>query len=233
MKTVRWLLLILLLASLPATAGSLEGQGTASAKAVLYFAGTHAIGTLDGTFELNGQLTLETETIPFSASGWVQGEGEGETDTLDVEAWATFAVRGATEDGRDLAVQGGLTLSGLSASSSSTSGSGTGTFFATVFIDGEQYYTQGDAKGSATGGFVPPEDPYSMELAGQGTFSLTGTLEIVPAESSDPEKSSPNAAEDEPSIASVLPWESDAWPEGLLAQLLHILTHDITVEESP
>jgi len=233
MKMVRWLLLMLLLASLPATAGSLEGQGTASANAVLYFAGTHATGTLDGTFELTGQLTIEDETIPFSASGWVQGEGEGETDTLDIDAWATFAVCGMTEDGRDLAVQGGMTLSGLSASSSGTSGSGTGTFFATIFLDGAQYYAQGDAEGSATGGFVPPEDPYSMELAGQGTFTLTGTLTPVPVEPNDTDESSPPAGEDEASIASVLPWESTAWPEELLARLLHILTHDVTLEESP
>lgn len=230
MKTSQCLLFLVMLICVPVAAGSLQADGSADATAVLYFAGTHATGTLEGTFTLTGQMTLEEEIVPFSACGWARGEGAGDTATLDAEAWATFAVQGTTEGGRLLSVQGGVTLTSLSAGSSDTSGSGTGTFFATVFFDGRQYHAEGSAQGSATGTFVPPEDPYSMELEGRGTFSLEGTLTLVPTDSDDTSET-PARAED--SVASALPWETDSWPEELLAQLLHILSNELQSDIAP
>jgi len=222
MKTARWIVCLLLLAAVPATAGTLEGRGTADATAVLYFAGTQVTGTLNGTFSLTGQLVLEDEPVPFTAAGWTTGEGEGDTATLDVNAWATFAVRGTTDDGRSLVVQGGLSLSSLTADATGTAGSGAGTFFATIFLDGQQYRAHGNAEGSASGGFVPPEDPYSMELKGQGSFTLTGTLALVPSGEEETASDSPSE-QTHASLAAALPWDEGAWPEALMAQLLQLL----------
>jgi len=235
MKTVRWLLFIVMLWSGAAFADSMSGQGTAIGNVVLWFSGTSATATFEGTFALTGQLTLADEVIPFSASGWAQGAGSGDTATLDVEAWAAFAASGSTESGDEIVVQGGLTLSGLSAEASGSSGSGTGDFFATVFIGDQRYYAQGSADGSATGVFVVPEDPLSMELAGDGLFNLSGEMTLVSPvaqgnDLSDPDNSDPES-QDNASVIELLPWDPATWPEELLAQLLDVLTR--IVESTP
>lgn len=225
MRAVQVMIAIALLWCGAALADSMEGHGTASGNVVLWFSGTNATATFEGSFALTGQLMLNEVGIPFSASGWARGAGSGDTATLDVEAWATFTATGWTESGEAIAVQGGLTLAGLSADTAGSSGSGTGDFFATVFMDGQQYYVQGSADGSAAGGFVMPEDPMSMELAGDGFFNLSGNMTVVSlvpqaegSAESDPETQATSA------VAELLPWDLETWPEELLAHLLEILT---------
>ena len=223
-----WILVIVMLWSGAVFADTMDGQGTAVGNAVLWFSGTSASATFEGTFALTGQLILADEVIPFSASGWARGAGSGDTATLDVEAWATFAASGSTESGDEIAVQGGLTLSSLSAGDSGSSGSGTGSFFATVFIGDQQYYVQGSAEGSATGDFVIPKDPLSMELAGDGVFNLSGEITPVPPaaqgeDSSDPDESVPES-QVSALVIELLPWDPGTWPEDLLVQLLDILS---------
>ena len=228
MKAVHWILVSVMLWSGAAFADTMDGQGTAVGNAVLWFSGTSVTATFEGTFVLTGQLILANAIIPFSASGWTRGAGSGDTATLDVEAWATFAASGSTDGGEKIAVQGGLTLSGLSAEVSGSSGSGTGDFFATVFIDDRQYFIQGSADVSAAGGFVVPKDPLSMELAGDGVFNLSGEMTLVSSAaqgevSSDPDESVPESQVSS-SVIELLPWDPDTWPEELLAQLLNILS---------
>lgn len=221
MKAVRVMLVIALVWCGAAAADSLEGQGVAAGNAVLWFSGTSATGTFDGTFALSGQLILADEIIPFSASGWARGAGSGDTASMDIDAWATFAAHGVTEAGEEIGVQGGLTLSGLTAGASGSSGSGTGDFVATIFLAGQQYTAQGSADGSATGDFVIPADPLSMELAGEGTFALSGELTLHVASTDE------TSASDGPIAASIigqLPWDPNTLSEEFYAQLLEILT---------
>jgi hypothetical protein len=227
MKTLCVMVAIAVLAGAIALADSMSGQGVASGNVVLWFSGTRATATFDGTFSLTGQLILGESSVPFSASGWASGAGEGDTATLDVEAWATFAASGSTQSGLNIAVQGGMTLSELAADSGGSSGSATGKFFATVFIDGQRYYVQGEAAGSASGAFVVPADPLSMELAGEGVFDLSGDLALVTAR--DGGETAGDASPDEPfssetTVLELLPWDPATWPEALLTQLLDILT---------
>lgn len=235
MKAVRVILAIAMLWCGAAYADSMEGQGTASGNAVLWFSGTSATATFEGTFTLAGQLLLADAVIPFSASGWARGSGSGDTATMDIEAWATFAATGSTEAGESISVQGGLTLSGLSADTSGSSGSGTGDFFATVFIGDQQYYVRGDATGSATGAFVIPADPLSMEMAGDGIFDLSGEMTLVSPmpqveDSTDADDSDTEPQEDSSVVVEFLPWDTDAWPEELLAELLDILTAIVEIQ---
>lgn len=218
MKAV-WILVIVMLWSGAAFADAMSGQGTAVGNAVVWFSGTGIIATLEGTLALAGQFILEESPLSFSVSGWVRGAGSGDTSTPNLEAWVTFAASGSTESGDEIVVQGGLTLSGLSADAVSSSGSGAGAFFVTVFIDDQQYYAQGSADGSASGTFVVPEDPMSMELAGDALFNLFGEMTLV---SSDPGASDPES-QDSSSVVELLPWDLETWPEELLAQLLDIL----------
>ena len=217
MKAIWIMMVIVVLGSSVAFADSLAGQGTAAGNAVLWFSGTKATGTFDGTFALTGQLMIADESIPFTASGWARGAGSGDTAILDIDAWATFAASGFTEDGREIAVQGGLTLSGLTTGSSDSSGSGTGDFMATIFFDGQHYTAKGTATGSARGDFVIPADPLSMELAGKGTFDLSGELTLDSQEDGVPAGSTNDSME-------VLPWTSESWPAELFAELLDILS---------
>jgi len=235
MRAVRTVLAIAILWCGVAYADSMEGRGTAVGNAVLWFSGTSATAAFEGTFSLSGQFMLADAIIPFSASGWARGAGSGDTATVDLDAWATFAAPGLTETGECISVQGGLTLSGLTADDAGSSGSGTGFFFATVFIGDRAYRVQGDAEGSASGAFVIPEDPYSMELAGAATFSLSGSMTLISAEaaSGDPGDEEGTEAQQQ-AVATVvenLPWDTTTWPEDLLAELLEILTNVVEIPE--
>jgi hypothetical protein len=243
MRVIRVVLAIAVLCCTTVVADSMDAKGTASGTVVLYFSGTSASGTFDSSFVLTGNLTLDEVVVGFSASGWARGSGSGDTATLDIDAQATFAATGSTDTGECISVQGGLTLGGLSAGAAGSSGSGIGDFFATVFIGERIYRVQGDAEGSASGDFVVPEDPYSMELAGDGAFDLSGNMTLV-SPAAAPEVATPadteNAGADEQADASlieILPWDASTWPETLLAELLDILTNVVDIpqldEESP
>ncbi|MCK4570827.1 hypothetical protein KAT84_02635 [Candidatus Bipolaricaulota bacterium] len=234
MRAIQVILAIAVLSCGAAYADSMEGQGTASGNVVLWFSGTSATATFEGTFALTGQLLLADAVIPFSASGWTRGSGGGDTATMDIEAWATFAATGLTEAGEQIVVQGGLTLSGLSADASGSSGEGTGAFFATIFIGAQQYHVQGDAAGSAAGAFVIPKDPLSMEMTGDGIFDLSGEMTLVspmPQVEDSPSADNPDSERPEDSsVAELLPWDTDTWPEELLAELLDILTAIVEIQ---
>jgi hypothetical protein len=216
-------------------ADSLDGQGLASGNVVLRFSGTKATATFNGAFSLTGHLVLEGSVSPFSASGWASGTGKGDTATMTMEAWATFVALGSTLEGEAIAVQGGLTLSGASADTGGSTGSGIGAFFATVFIGERRYHAQGSADGTASGAFVVPADPLTMELAGDGFFSLSGKMALVPnatdnCPASETTRDEPTS---DPSLVELLPWDPQAWPEDLLAKLLSILTKIAEPSEAP
>jgi hypothetical protein len=230
-------LAIVSLGFIAGSAESFQGQGSASGHVILWFSGTDVTATFNGTFTLTGQLVLNGESKPFTASGWARGEGVGNSSTLDIEAWATFAARGQTEAGEDVSVQGGISVAGSSANPSSSSAAGEGVFFATVFFEGSQYHAEGTAQGSGSGSLVVPEDPLSMELAGAIAFTLTGSLAPVSTEPSclDTPTSPPSELEpqEDEALIGLLPWDTQAWPNKLLTQLLEILTHAVDPSVPP
>ncbi len=230
-------LAIVSLGLIAGSAESFQGQGSASGHVVLWFSGTDVTATFNGTFTLTGQIVLDGESTPFTASGWARGEGVGNSSTLDIEAWATFAARGQTEAGEDVSVQGGISVAGSSANPSSSSAAGTGAFFATVFLEGSQYHAEGTAQGSGSGSLVVPEDPLSMEMAGTIAFSLTGNLVLVPTDPScmDTPTSPPSdlAPQEDEALIGLLPWDTQAWPNKLLTQLLDILTRTVDPSVPP
>jgi len=114
-------------------------------------------------------------------------------------------------------------LTDLTADQTGSSGSGMGAFIATIFLGDRIYRVQGDAEGSASGALVIPEDPYSMELAGDGIFDLSG--ELTPVSSADDSaRTEDGDAPANASIIEILPWDTLTWPKELLAELLDILT---------
>ena len=228
MRTIRVVVAIAVLCCATAYADSMDAQGMASGNAVLYFSGTNATGSFMSTFNLTGHLNLDDRVIAFSASGWARGAAGGDTATLDIDAQATFAAAGSTETGEPISIQGGLTLTGLTADEAGSSGSGIGVFIATIFLGDSIYRVQGDAEGSASGVFVLPEDPYSMELAGDGIFDLSGELTPVSL-AADLADTADDNTQDDASIIELLPWDTMTWPEDLFAELLEILTNVVEI----
>jgi hypothetical protein len=72
-------------------------------------------------------------------------------------------------------LEGGISVDVLDPATSSSSGQGTGRFFLLITTPDGRWMVEGEAIGSATGAFVVPADPNTMELDGAGSFSLSGT----------------------------------------------------------
>jgi hypothetical protein len=72
----------------------------------------------------------------------------------------------------------------------------------------------GQVEGSASGGFVAPEDPHTMEVAGSGTMRFEATSHTPPKEHlpSDPEE------KEDP-----FPWDLATWPEETAEHFLLLL----------
>jgi hypothetical protein len=121
-----------------------------------------------------------------------------------------FTAEGKTESGTPLTIQGGISVDGLEvATTTSTSGQGHGRFYFLITMVGGRWTVEGDATGSASGSFVVPDDPVSMQLAGAGTFTLSG--EVLPWS---------------PSAGAVYP----EWPAKLLAELER---QSVSAEDAP
>lgn len=149
-----------------------EAAGTG--KAVLWFFGQEVTADVRATVALSGTLVVNGATILFAAQTLAVGSGKGNMDTLAVDAWVAVRGEGKTESGAPVILEGGISVDALDAATSSTSGQGTGRFFLLITTSGERWIVEGEAVGSATGAFVVPADPKTMELDGAGSFSLSG-----------------------------------------------------------
>lgn len=178
---------------------SFQALGTADGSAVLWFAGDNVTASIDATVLAEGVLTLAGVDRAFSASGRAIGSGGGNLSTLAVNAWAAFTADGTTADGVRVTLRGGISVDGLDAAATgSTGGKGWGRFYLVITVGTEVWICEGEAIGEAGGGFVVPDDPHTMQLAGSGSFTLAGDLSpwAPPAEGADPD-----------------------WPDDLLTQL--------------
>ena len=101
-------------------------------------------------------------------------------------------------------------------------GSGTGLFFFVFALPDCLLYVRGDAEGTGTGTFVPPEDPLTMQIEGTGTFVFQGEVlaEKVASE-----------LDLEEALLLQLPWDLSTWPEELLAQLVELILNPTPKEE--
>lgn len=193
------LILLCAFATAAAANDSFRALGTADGSAVLWFAGDSVTASIDATVFAEGVLTLAGVDREFSASGRAIGSGEGNLSTLAVDAWAAFTAEGITAEGERVTLRGGISVDGLdAAATSSTGGKGWGRFYLVITVGSEVWISEGDAMGEAAGGFVVPDDPHTMQLAGSGSFTFAGDLSpwTPPAEGVDPD-----------------------WPDALLAQL--------------
>jgi hypothetical protein len=227
MKRIFYILAILTLFTLPSYGeATLSGSGDFSGRAVLSFLGTSVTAPFTGKIFLSGTLTNCGETIPFTASGTIDGTAAGDSETLVGTAWATLTAHGTLQTGEAIDIRGGFTIDSNDLSSiSETAGSGTGSLYLVIRTRGTTLKLTGQVEGSASGGFVAPEDPHTMEVAGSGTMRFEATSHTTP------EEDTPSDLEEE---EDPLPWDLSTWPEETAEhfRLLLDLQHPESDEET-
>ncbi len=192
-------LLLALGSSCGLAADTLRADADAAGTVVLWFLGQDVTADVRVDVTLSGTLLLGGVATPFAVTGHATGSGTGNLGTLAVEAMIVFTAEGKTESGTPLTIQGGIFVDGLDAAvTTSTSGQGHGRFYFLITTAGGRWTVEGDATGSASGNFVVPDDPLSMQMIGAGTFKLAGELRPW-----------------SPSAGTVYP----EWPAKLLAEL--------------
>jgi hypothetical protein len=217
-------ILILLFALTALAQTSIDAEGVATGKTVLWFYGTEVTALIESDFDVEGTIEIDGEAVSFTASGTAYGEGVGDTATLSLNVWLLMEAVGTTADGEPITIRGGMAGSSADADiSGGALGSATGPFFLVVTLGDDTCRAQGTAEGSATGTFVVPDDPLTMQMEGIGTYTLAG--ELVPDDGLRDEEAA------ESPYLEHLPWDSESWPAELFARLLALL-HGVPYEPS-
>jgi len=212
------LVMVLTLAAMadePQTPSSQVYYGDVTETAILWFAGTSVTTEIHGDFALSGSLTIEDEAIPFATCGEINGFGEGDTATFTGVMWAIFTAAGTLGNGEEVEIRGGLIVDGGDfLLATEAAGEGTGTFYMMILLTDARIEVAGTVYGSASGSFVPPDDPYTMQLDVSGTmrFEATSTMHSLS-----------NIPIDLGTLQERLPWDLDMWPEDLFSRLLLLL----------
>jgi hypothetical protein len=209
---MRTAILVILLASV---SWSLCAQESFSADAistgttVIWFYGTSVETTFDGILEMAGALRIDDEPLSFTATGPSYGSGIGDSSTLAVTLWVVFEAEGTLDSGGEqIILRGGMHVLGEEADLTTLSlGAGTGTFFLIANVLDTTVWISGTLTTTASGAFVPADDPTTMQIKGTGTFAFEGAqLEITEE------------------LIEVLPWDPTTWPleqhQALLSLLL-------------
>jgi hypothetical protein len=157
-------------------ADTFRAAADAAGTVVLWFLGQEVTADVRADVTLSGTLLLDGVAMPFAATGRATGAGAGNLNTLAVEAMIAFTAEGKTESGTPLTIQGGISVDGLDAATTSTSGQGHGRFYFLITMSSGRWTVEGDATGGASGNFVVPDDPVSMQMTGTGTFTLSGEV---------------------------------------------------------
>ena len=216
--------LFILLLSLPVLSqGTINAEGSSTATTVLWFYETEVTIEFSGDLMLAGSIELNGEIVSFSAAGESFGSGISDTKTLGTTAWTFAKASGTTEGGIPIFIRGGTTAVSSETDLTTLSlGSGTGLFFFVFELPDRLVYVRGDAEGTGTGTFVPPEDPSTMQLEGTGTFVFQGEVlaEEVAAQ-----------LDLEEALLLQLPWDLSTWPAELLAQLVELILNPTPEEE--
>jgi hypothetical protein len=147
-----------------------EGTGTA----VLHFLGQEVTADVRARITLSGTLVIAGSPTSFSAVVDADGSGSGNLDTLAIDAWVAVTGRGETESGMSVTIQGGISVDALDPATTSSSGRGSGHFYLLIATPDGRWAVEGDAVGTASGEFVVPDDPSTMQLSGIGSFALSG-----------------------------------------------------------
>ncbi len=219
---MRIALVVLLLAAVSwgvGAQGSFHAEGTTDGQTVLWFYGSRVETTFDGTLELTGTLQVGEDQLTFTSSGTSYGLGVADTGTLAATLWIILQATGTFDSGESFTLRGGIDVLGEGADINTLSlGAGPGTFFLIADLSEDSLWISGTISSTASGAFVPPDDPLTMQIEGTGVFSFEGDF----LETSD-------------ALIERLPWDPEGWPiehhEALLALLLRV-EHNAAAEQT-
>jgi len=185
-------------------------------KTVLWFYGNQVDTTFDGTLELSGNIQIGDDPLSFSVAGTGYGSGIADTGTLTATLWILFQTSGTLDSGEFISLRGGIHVLGEEADLTTLSlGAGTGTFFLIADLPEESLWISGTLTTAASGSFVPPDDPVTMQIEGTAMFTFEGEL----LEASDV-------------LIEQLPWDPVSWPLETHDALLALLTGVESGEEA-
>ena len=210
---MRTAILVILLATISWSLCAQEcfhANGVSVGKTVIWFYDSSLKTTFDGTLEIAGTLQIGSDLLSFTATGPSYGSGIGDTGTLAVTLWAIFEAEGTLDSGALITLRGGMVILGEEADLTTLSlGAGPGIFFLIADVPDATVWVSGTLTTTASGVFVPADDPVTMQIEGSGTFAFEGN-ELEPSEE----------------LSDVLPWDPTTWPleqhEALLALLLGV-----------
>ncbi len=199
---------------------SLDGSGDLSGTIILWFAGTNVTAQVNADVALSGTLSVNDVNTAFTAKGTANGSGVCDMNTLAVSAWVTFLAHGTLATDEPITLRGGIELAtGGVALSSETAGSGAGTLYVAVTVSNATEYLIGTVTGSASGGFVPPDDPTTMQMTGTGSLSLAATTTSHAATCASGQGPAGSSTDN----GVRLPWKLDTWPEEMRQQLIELM----------
>jgi hypothetical protein len=203
--------------------GTIDAEGSSTVTTVLWFYQTEITLKTSGDLSITGSINLNDETLTFSADGVTFGSGISNMETLATLAWNLFEASGSTENGTPVSVRGGTTISSSETDLTTCSlGSGTGDFFFVLEFLDRRLYVHGRAEGTATGIFVAPDEPSTMQIEGTGTFAFQG--EVLTEDVA-------TGLGSEDALLLQLPWDSSTWPEELHTQLVDLILNRTPEEE--
>jgi len=208
---MRTAFLVMILAAISWSVGAQDlfhAEGTSVGQTVLWFLGSQVDTTFDGTLDLAGTLQIGDEQLPFASSGIGYGAGIGDTGTLAATLWLVFQTTGSLDSGEPIALRGGIYVLGEEADLNTLSlGAGTGMFFLIADLPEETCWVSGTLTTTASGTFVPADDPLTMQIEGTAVFAFEGeVLETTDA------------------LIEQLPWDSATWPLETHEALIALLT---------
>jgi hypothetical protein len=181
-KTIAAMLLLIAASVLGAAEGTIHASGTATGDVILGFTPTLVSAQIDGRIRLIGSMELDGVQSAFDLEGRVGGSARGSLADLSVAAWIAIEAQGIAKTGDPVVARGGIEITELTGLlAESASGTGAGRFYLVVTCGNSRWIAEGPATGSASGQFVIPDDPSTMQARGTAAFSLAGTARPWPA----------------------------------------------------
>ena len=200
----------------------ISGSGDFLASAVLWFSGTDVTAQLSGDLALCGDLTIGKTKVAFQVKGTLQGAARGDSNTMIGSGWATFIARGMADsggaEGEAISLHGAIDLTTNDVDlSSDTGGSATGSLYIVLTLPDQTLHLRGTATGTASGAFVRPDDPQTMQLDGEGSFSFVVVTQGASSESDPSEEDWSETA---------LSWDTEQWPQDLRNQFVRMMQEE-------
>jgi hypothetical protein len=155
-------------------ADSFYADAGATGTVVLWFLGQEVTADVRADVTISGTLLVNGVATSFSVTANAAGSGTGNLNSLTVDAWVIFDGQGKTESELPLTITGGMSVDALDPATTSTSGQGRGHFYFLIAAPDGRWIVEGDAVGGASGSFVVPDDPLTMQMTGFGSFTLSG-----------------------------------------------------------